>query len=237
MNGSTRESIETPHRTDDVPGHLEEKATIDFRSELVRKCIHLTSLLIPVIYWFIPRELALMLLVPMAVSFLAVDLARYYHPTIADHFYRWFGWLLRKHESDHSRKRLNGATNILFSAVICVLVFPKLLTVTAFSILIISDSSSALIGRRFGKKRFLHKSVEGALAFFLTAALVVFLTPKMEGLPLEYIIGIVAAAVGAIVESLSTVVDDNIAVPLTIGAVMWGLYVILLPGLDLFSVV
>jgi dolichol kinase len=236
MNGSPHEAVDPPTGGVGEAGHLEAKATIDFRHELVRKSIHVTSLSIPIIYWFITWKLALMILVPLALAFLATDLARYYHPGVGDRFYRWFGWLLRKHESDHTRKRLNGATNILLSAVLCVLIFPKLITITAFSILIISDTSSALIGRRFGRRRFFHKSVEGALAFFLTAVLVVFVTPKIDGLPLEYVIGIIAAAVGAITESLSSTIDDNIAVPLSIGCVMWGLYSLLLPGLDLYKV-
>lgn len=236
MNGPPHEAVDTPTRNNPESGYLEEKATIDFRYELVRKGIHITSLAIPIIYSFVTRDVALMLLVPMTVAFLAVDLARYYHPGISDWFYRWFGWLLRKHESDHARKRLNGATNILLSAVLCVLIFPKLVTITAFSILIISDTSSALIGRRFGRRRFFHKSVEGTLSFFLTAVVVVLVTPKVEGLVMEYIIGIIAATFGAVTESLSTIIDDNIAVPLSIGCVMWGLYALLLPGLDLFKV-
>ncbi len=212
---------------------LEEKATIDFRYELVRKGIHLTSLSIPIIYSFITRELALTVLIPITLAFLSVDLARYYHKSTSDWFYRWFGWLLRKHEADHTTIRLNGATNILLSATFCVLVFPKLITLTAFAILIISDTSSALIGRRFGRRRFLRKSAEGTLAFFVTAVVVVFFTPKLEGLPTEYAIALVAAAVGTLVESLSFRLDDNITVPISIGLTMWGLYSLLLPSLDL----
>ena len=49
------------------------------------------------------------------------------------------------------------------------------------------------------------------------------------------VIGIIAAAVGAITESLSSTIDDNIAVPLSIGCVMWGMYFLLLPGVDLYK--
>lgn len=207
-------------------------ATIDYRSELFRKAIHLCSLSIPVIYTFITRDLALLLLIPVTAGFLVVDLARYYLPPVARLFYQVFGQLLRKHEQDEKVKRLNGATNVLLSAVLCVLVFPKLVTITAFAILIISDSTSALIGRRFGRRRFFRKSLEGALAFFASAIIVVLVSPKAGFGPVEYVLGIIAAAFGAVAESASPI-DDNIAVPVSVGIVLWALYALFLPGVDL----
>jgi dolichol kinase len=219
------------------PGHLESMATIDYKSEFIRKSIHLCSLSIPGIYYFISKSLALTILAPTFLAFLVVDLARFYHEPTRQWFFKWFGWLLRKHESDHVVKRLTGATNILFSAIICVLIFPKIITVNAFAILIISDITSALVGRRWGRRRFLRKSLVGATGFFVSAVVVVLVAPKVEGLMLEYAIGIAAAAVGAVVESLSTKVDDNISVPLSIGFVMWALYTLLLPAVDLFKII
>jgi dolichol kinase len=232
---------ETPIDADETRTHkaseselLHSEATIDYRSEFVRKLIHLCSLSIPTIYYFISKQFALWLLAPMFLGFLTVDLARFYHEPTQTWFYSHFGWLLRRHESDIRTKRLTGATNILFSAILCVLIFPKIITVNAFAILIISDITSALVGRRFGKRRFFQKSLEGAMAFFVSATIVVFLAPKYEGLPLEYGIGIFSAAAGAVIEALSTTIDDNISVPIGIGFVMWALYTLLLPSIDLY---
>ena len=72
--------------------------------------------------------------------------------------------------------------------------------VTAFAVLIIGDSSAAFIGRKFGKTKFLLKSLEGTLAFFFSSCFVVLLAPKVEGNLTEYVIGIIAVAVGAIAE-------------------------------------
>ncbi len=212
---------------------LQQAATIAYRTELIRKTIHLCSLSIPIIYLFITRELALQLLVPMTLWFLVVDIARFFHKPTAELFYRWFGWLLRKHEQDKLDKRLNGATYVLIASTLCVFLFPKLLVITALSILIISDTTSALVGRRFGKRPFLEKSLEGSTAFFVTAVLVVLVTPKIAGLPLEYLIGVVGAAVGTAAESAPLRLDDNLSVPLSICAVMWLLYALLLPSIDL----
>ncbi len=218
-------------------GQFDSNATIDYKSEFIRKSIHLCSLSIPVVYFFIPKSFALTLLVPTFLAFFLVDLARFYHEPTRQWFFRWFGWLLRKHEANHGVKRLTGATNILFSAILCVILFPKIITVNAFAILIISDITSALVGRRYGRRRFLQKSLVGATGFFVSAVVVVLLAPKVEGLALEYAIGIVAAAVGAVIESLSTKVDDNFSVPLGISLVMWALYAVLLPAVDLFRII
>lgn len=212
---------------------LQQKATIDYKSELVRKGIHLCSLAIPVIYYFISQQHALAILIPMSLSFLLADLARHFHHGVARWYYRWFGWLLRQHEQDTSSRRLTGATNILLSAVVCVAVFPKIITVNAFAILIISDTTSALFGRRFGRHPFLNKSLEGTLAFFVSALVVVFAAPKVLGTPEEYGLWIAAAAAGAIAESWITGIDDNISVPLTIGLAVWGLYLLFLPEANL----
>jgi dolichol kinase len=222
---------------DGTIGHLEETATIEYRHEVVRKAIHMCSLSIPIIYYFISRGQALTLLLPLTLGFLIVDIARHYSSTVSRWFYRWFGWLLRKHEQDGSSKRLSGATNVLLSACFCVLVFPKIITINAFAILIVSDTTSALIGRRFGKKKFFKKSLEGSLAFLVSALVVIAVAPKVDYGITEYAIGAFAAAVGAIVEATSGLIDDNISIPISIGFTMWLLYWLILPSADLFRLV
>jgi dolichol kinase len=213
--------------------HLEQNATIDYRYEIVRKGIHLFSLSIPTIYFFISQQLALCLLLPITAMFIGIDTARYYIPTVSRWFYRWFGWLLRRHETDTNRKQLTGASNVLISATLCVLLFPKVIAINAFAILIISDTTSALVGRRFGRHRFLAKSFEGSLAFFVSAVVVILIAPKVSRLPAEYVIGIIAAAIGAVVEALPIRIDDNLSIPLAVGFSLWWLYLLFLPTLDL----
>ncbi|HSD64267.1 MAG TPA: hypothetical protein VLB50_10730 [Ignavibacteriaceae bacterium] len=211
-----------------------DNATIHYRDELIRKLIHLFSLSIPIIYYFVSRGDAILILSILTFLALLLDLARYLSPSVGKIFYNIFGFLLRRHELDTRKKNLNGATYVLISALICVILFPKILFITAFSILIISDSMAALIGRKFGKHKLFSKSLEGTLAFFISASIVVFLTPKVNDLPMEYLIGIIAAAIGAIVENVSFgLADDNLAIPISIGFTMWVLYLALLPELQI----
>lgn len=211
-----------------------DNGTINYRDELVRKLIHLCSLSIPIIYYFIQRTSAIIILSIFTFAAILLDLSRYFYPAIGKVFYSIFGFLLRKHEVDHKKKNLNGATYVFISALICALIFPKIFFVTGFTILIISDSSAALIGRKFGRHKFLAKSLEGTLAFFLSACIVILFTPKIENHLTEYLIGFIASAIGAIVENISFgFADDNLSIPISIGFAMWGLYLLMLPGMQL----
>jgi dolichol kinase len=207
----------------------------DYRIEVIRKAIHLVSLSIPITYYFISKTTALILVIPLMVAFLTVDIARYYHKPVEEWFYKFFGFLLRKRESDKKKKTLNGATYVLISATICIIFFPKIIMIIGFSILIISDITAALIGRKFGKHKFIAKSLEGSLAFFVSAIGVIALTPKIEYLPGEYLIGIVAALVGTIAEALPADIDDNLSIPISVGAILWLLYTIFLPTLNIYK--
>lgn len=211
-----------------------DNINVNYKIEYIRKGIHFCSLSIPVIYFFIDKSTALTILIPITSLFVISDLARYYSKTAANLFYKYFGWLLRNHEIDNQKKRLNGASNILISAIICIIIFPKLLTVTAFSVLIISDSLAALIGRKYGKHKFLKKTLEGTLAFILGGTIVILFTPKVSYVFPEYIIASLGVVVGGIFEALSITIDDNITIPISIAITIWILYTIFLPEFNLY---
>lgn len=215
-----------------------DKGSINYRGELLRKAIHLCSLSIPIIYYFLTKEMALQILIPLTLFALIIDFGRYFFGALDKLVKNIFGFILREHETDNRKKNLNGATYVLIAASITLLIFPKIIFITAFSMLIICDISAALIGRRFGKHKFLSKSLEGTLAFFIAGFLVALFTPKIDNLLMEYIIAIFASAIGAIVENISYGwADDNLTIPLSVGFVMWGLYLLFLPHLNLYTLV
>jgi dolichol kinase len=216
---------------------MNELASVEesYASELIRKGIHLLSLSIPVVYYFISRETALTILIPIALVFGLSDAARLIFPPFNAFYVRYFGFLLRRHETRETRRRLNGATFVLLSALLCIWLFPKVIVITAFAILIISDTAAALFGRRFGRHPFRTKTVEGTGAFLVTALIVVALAPKIDYLPAEYLIGAIGAVLGTFVEAFSgDLIDDNLSIPLSIGVVMWALYALLLPTVNIW---
>jgi dolichol kinase len=214
-----------------LPPSVEES----YGTEIIRKGIHLFSLLIPVVYYFVPKWTALAMLIPMTLVCGLADFGRLFVPAIGRTYNTYFGFLLRSHEQNERGRRLTGATYVLLAATLLVLFFPKVIAITAIAVLIISDTSAALVGRRFGRHRFMRKSLEGASAFFVSGLLVVALAPKVEYAPAEYLIGATAALLAAVVEASAIGLDDNLSIPLTVGGVMWILYLLFLPSMNLFK--
>lgn len=213
---------------------IEADHQIDFRFEIYRKLIHISSLSIPLIYYFIPKyDAVIYLLIATGIS-VFLDILRFRNGVVKKFLNTIFGSLLRKHEVDDARKNLTGASYLLLAALISVIIFPKLIAIVVLCFLILGDTMAALIGRRFGKTKFLKKSLEGTFAFFVSTIVVVSTVPKVSGSLNEYLIGFAAGAVAAVVENLSFgFFDDNLAIPIISGFLLWGFYLLVLPGYNL----
>ena len=201
---------------------MSKKVDISYKQELYRKGIHLTSLSIPIGYVFIEQDVALGIIIPLAVIAVVIDFMSKRNPIIHQLLYGYFGKMLRPHE----RKKfvLNGASWVLISAVICIIFFPKIVMVTSFTILIISDLTAALIGRKYGKRPFLDKSLVGTSAFIVSAFIVCSIIGFFSDSPVSYyIVAYFASIVGGIVEAASKrlMVDDNLSIPISIGIILW----------------
>ena len=187
---------------------------LDFRFEFARKAIHLSSLLIPLIYWQIGRKQALLILAPVTTGFLLVDVFKNFIPSLSEWYHETFASMLRHHELSKVHRHLNGATWITLSALVLIAFFPKTIAVAAFAMVSVSDTVAALVGKKFGRHRFGEKSIEGSLGFLASAILIVLVVP---GLLLP--VGIVMALSGTIAEAMDIKiagfkVDDNLMVPL-----------------------
>jgi dolichol kinase len=198
---------------------------ISYKQELLRKSIHMISLSIPIVYTFVTKEILLYILVPMTILSIIIDFASRKNNKFRNFFHKVFGKMLRPHEF-YDVFTLNGATWVLISAVICVVIFPKLLMITGFSILIVSDISSALIGRRYGKHNlFVNKSWEGTTAFFISAFIVVTIFGFIFSAPWTFFIfGFAASIIAGFAEAASTMMkmDDNFTIPISFGFSLWG---------------
>jgi len=200
------------------------KAQITYSNEIARKGIHLASLLIPIIYLQLGHWTGIAILVGMTVFSVVVDSLMHYHEATRAFMMPLVGPLLRTHELRVDRFRLTGASWVLVAATLTFLVFPTLIGVTAFTVLIISDTFAALVGRRFGKKQFLDKSAVGTATFVVTAIGVVLVYGSIYAQPLWfYALGVLASLAAGLAEAASTrlKLDDNIFIPFTFGVVMW----------------
>ena len=203
---------------------MSENKEISYKNEIIRKCIHLNSLSIPIVYSFISYELALTILIPLTVMSIILDLASKTENFLSKIFFKIFGSIMRSHEVD-KKYTLNGATWVLISAIICIIIFPKVIMVAGFSILIISDASAALFGKKFGKHKLFTKSWEGTGAFIFSACIVVMVVGLLVSAPWTFFaFGALGAIVAGFAEAASSIMklDDNLSIPLSFGLIMLG---------------
>lgn len=212
---------------------MTERRQISYGQELARKGIHLSSLSIPLAYVYMEQATTLLILVPMTVVALILNVLMYWHEPTRRVMMSLFGEMLRGHERDRKRFLLNGASWVLIAATMIIALTPKILAITSFTILIVSDTFAALVGRRWGKRRFLDKSVLGSATFFATALFVLVAYSLWFDLPWTYLTaGVIGAAVGTVIEAASVRLhlDDNLSIPFSIALTMWALSAFVIHG-------
>jgi len=183
------------------------------KKELFRKSFHVSSILLPLSYYFIfqNRKIMFLVLIPLTVIALIIDIARLEHKTFKRIFYNLVGLLLRKHEIHN----FTGATYLMISAVLCIGFFPKEIAVVSLAFLAIGDTLAALVGIPHGKRKLLKtdKSLEGSLACFAGCFIfgLLFLHPA---------VALIGAFTATVAEFSRIPIDDNIKIPIISGLVM-----------------
>ena len=160
----------------------------------------------------------------------AVEAARLRSPVVNRWFVEWLGILLKPNEE----QRVTAATYLAVAGLAALLLFDVMVAGLALLFLALGDPAAALVGSRFGRRRWFAvrgpgprsrpgKSLEGTLAFVAVAlGLAVLLWYK--GAFTLFWPAAAGAVVAAIVEFLPLPIDDNISVPLVSGAAMWALW-------------
>jgi dolichol kinase len=127
--------------------------------------------------------------------------------------------ILRGHEIDNDKSVFTGGTYITIAFLICVIIFPKQIAITAMFVVIFCDSFAAIAGKSIGKHFIANKTLEGSLAFFVTGVIIIILTPKVTDSITEYYIGFIAILLSTIFELIPLKIDDNISTPIFFGLV------------------
>ena len=181
--------------------------------EIKRKCVHLATLVIPIGYGLTSKETVLICLIPLSLGLLAVDLLRRYHSGLASLFRKFFFGKVLREKEEHT---LMGSTYFLLSSCLILILFPKTIAIVSLLILILSDTCAALVGTGIGKIAIFGKTVEGSLAFFVSALLIVWIYPHVDPFA-----GSLAAAGATVIEVLPIHVDDNLTIPFAAGTIMF----------------
>ena len=195
----------------------EEIPEISYNEEAVRKAVHAFSIIIPLFYFFMPRSITLLILLPAFVTAIIFDLARMTENPIWTKFgVKLFGKMIRPKE----KEGFTGSSYILTTDFLVILMFDKPVAVCAIAFIALGDATAAMVGRRWGKHKFGRKSYEGSTGFFVAAGACAILLHLVYQSNLPIIVGLSGALLATFVEALSTRSDDNMTVPLISGLFM-----------------
>ncbi len=192
-----------------------------FKKELYRKLIHLSSLWIPALIYFVKPEISISIFSIIFVGDVILEYGNYkkWHwacRTFGLLFYR----ALRNKELKRSHLQLSGGAYVMLAAIACTLLFPSNIAVVAMSVMLISDTCAALFGKAYGMRRlYKNKSLEGTAAFFISALIIMMICNII--LPVTYA-SIIAAFTATLAEMFEDKieVDDNFSIPLSIGFIL-----------------
>jgi dolichol kinase len=210
----------------------ENRQTLSLKGEFYRKTIHLSSSAVPIGYYFIPEKIVLWIIIPMLVFLLLVEVIKYYNESVYRLYIKYFKFLLREHETDRVKFRINGASWLLIADVLVIIFIPKYIAISGMLLLSLADSLSAIFGRLFGKKQFApNRTYTGSVTFFVVGVIIVFSTPKYFNIPEEYYLSLIALVFTTISDSIKLPVDDNFAIPVVYSGMLYILYLIFLPAI------
>lgn len=194
------------------------------KNELKRKALHLTGLIVPFSYLIFGREVTLTFVATTLVLFLILEPFRIVehlrdrvkeklglYVDIIEKVEREIETITREHE-----KRGIGA-HIYFTLAVLIIIcfFPEDIAIGSIAVATLGDAIAAVIGKPFGKHRFKNgKSIEGSLAYFLTALLI--LTPLMGVFH-----AIIGALAGTLAEFYELPPDDNFSNQLAVAVTLY----------------
>ncbi|MEO0082764.1 MAG: phosphatidate cytidylyltransferase [candidate division WOR-3 bacterium] len=187
-------------------------------TEVSRKLVHLIALLIPILYYIIPRrELSILLLGLFTLGFILIDYIRLHVGSIKRLFLLLFGQLLRRKEL----YTLTGGSYLLLASFVAIIIFPNRgVFIAAISFLVIGDTLAALFGLRFGRTRLFKKTLAGTIACLVSCLIISYIVYKLPNTNFPLIAGIIGSIVASIVEALPININDNVVIPISSGAIM-----------------
>lgn len=206
---------------------------LSFKGEFYRKLLHISSSVIPIAYYFIDNKgIVLSVLVPIMATMLLVEITKYKSNFIYNAYLKFFKHMLRNHEIDKKKFRINGATWLLIGDVVTIIFFPKIIAVTGMLLLSLADSFSGIVGRLYGKKEYTpNRTYIGSLTFLAVGIIIAFSAPKYNYSLTEYLIALITVTATTVVDGMKLPTDDNFAIPVVSSALLYVLYILFFPGI------
>lgn len=192
-----------------------------YKKEIYRKAIHLSSLWIPALIYFVHPGISITLFSLLFIGDALLEYGNYKK-------WRWarktFGNLffktLRNKETKRIYFQVSGSLYVLLAAIVCTLLFSKPVAVIAMSVMLISDTTAALVGKACGtRKLYRSKSMEGTFAFFMSALFINIIYEPIFNFTYASVIACLAATIAEMYED-KIEIDDNLSIPLFTGIIL-----------------
>ncbi|ADT84917.1 diacylglycerol/polyprenol kinase family protein [Thermococcus barophilus] len=199
---------------------------MSMKSEIKRKSLHLAGLTVPAVYLLFGKEAALFFVGLSFVMFIVLEPLR-----IVEHFRdrlkRKLGLYVDRQlieivereidiiAREHERRSIGAHIYFALAAFVIVYFFPRDIAIGSIAVATLGDAVAAIIGKPFGKHRFKNgKSLEGSLAYFVTALLIL---SSLIDLPHA----LIGALAGTLAEFYELPPDDNFSNQLAVAVTLY----------------
>lgn len=192
-----------------------------YKKEILRKSIHLSSLWIPALIYIAHPGISIMIFSFLFTADIILEYGNYKRWNWARRIFgRLFFKTLRQKETKHIYFQSSGSLYVLLAAIACTLLFSKPIAVIAMTVMLISDTFAALVGKAYGtRKIYKNKSMEGTLAFFMSALFICMLFEPMFHFTYASVLACLLATCAEVYED-KTEIDDNLSIPFSIGIIL-----------------
>ena len=185
---------------------------LTYRQEIYRKFIHLSSSVMALALWYFGKETFLPWLIGVAIIIPLLDYGRH-HIDLLSRIYNYFFIIFTR---PIEYRNLSGASWVVIGAALTTIIFNENTAIIGLLVLSLADSAAAIIGLKFGNTHLFNKSLEGSVAFFIVALLIVFYLS-----PAFFLINLIAVSSATAVELFSTVrMNDNLFIPIVTASVL-----------------
>ncbi|NNE69963.1 MAG: phosphatidate cytidylyltransferase [Rhodothermales bacterium] len=196
--------------------------SLPYSGEIARKALHVVAMLIPASMLLIDRTTGLAILAPLAVSAMFLDRYRLKNDAVSDWLSEHLGFMMRADERDSSGNRVffNGATWVMLTALLLLLVFPARFAAPGMVIAMLADAGAALVGRKWGRRKWPggSRTVEGTLAFLVTGVVSALFFPSIP-----WPDKLTAVGIAAVMEIPPLRINDNLLLPFVAATVLWAM--------------
>ena len=185
-----------------------------------RKAIHLSFVVLPadLLFELLPWPRShtewRLFLITLCLAAIVIDLFRIHERRVRNFFRGFFGELIREHEEFS----LMGSTYLLIGALLAVEIFPRNVAAAAIGFTVIGDATAAMVGKRWGRRPFFNKTLEGAAGGLAGCLLWASVLTLAGALP--WWLALIGALTASLVELLPIPLDDNLGMTLIAGYAM-----------------